>query len=98
MSVKYKTITASVSRGIIYRKLSILKKIKLHFNIRRLTKLKSKEILEESKLRLFDIKKKRTNYRSNRISFNDIFFLLFHIGLIIVHLIEVGVIWDIWLI
>ena len=78
-SVKYKTITSSVSRGIVYGKLSFIKKIKLHFNIRRLTKEKNKEIISESKLKNFDIKKRRTNFRTNKLGFNDIFFLLFHL-------------------
>ena len=89
-SVKYKTITSSVSRGIIYGRLSFIKKIKLHSNIRRLTKEKNLEILNESKLRLFDINKRRTNYRTNKISFADIFFLLFHLLILFVYLSEGG--------
>jgi len=79
MSVKYKTITSSVSRGIVYGRLSILKKIRLHFNITRLARIKRKETLEESKLRLFDIKKQRTNYKTNKLSYNDIFLIIFHL-------------------
>ena len=79
MSVKYRTITSSVSRGIEYGGLNFLNRIKLHSNIRRLTKVKNKEILNESRLRLFDIKKSRTNYRTNKVGFNDIFIILFHL-------------------
>ena len=64
--------------------------LKVHSNIRRLIKNKNKEIRECSELRLFDIKKYRTNYRTNKVNYNDIFFLLFHIGLIVVHLRESG--------
>ena len=90
MSVKYKTITSSVSRGIIYSRLSIIKKIKLHFNIRRLTRIKSKEILNASKLRLFNTRIRRSNYRTNKLSFNDIFFLIFHLILFYAYLVEGG--------
>ena len=92
MSVKYKTITSSVSRGIVYGKLSFIKKIKLHFNIRRIARIKRREILNESKLRHFDIKKRRTNYRTNRIRFTDIFFLLFHLLILYVCFAEGGLI------
>ena len=91
MTTKYKTITSSISRGIVYGKLSFIKKIKLHFNIRRLARIKNREMLNESKLRLFDIKSKRTNYRTNKVTFNDIFFLAFHVLMIIVYLIEGGI-------
>ena len=97
--VEYKTFKAASSRGIDYNHSNIFGRIyaylKVHSNIRKLIKNKNKEIRECSELRLFDIRKYRTNYRTNRVSFNDIFFLLFHIGLIIVHLIESGKIWDI---
>lgn len=92
MSVKYKTISSSVSRGIMYGKLSFIKKIKLHFNIRRISRYKSKEMLEESELRLFDIKKRRTNYRTNRVSFTDIFFLLFHLLILFAYFVDGGIV------
>ncbi len=91
MSVKYKTIKSSMSRGITYGKLSIIKKIKLHNNIRRLSGIKYREILNESKLRLFNIKKYRTNYRTNKLSFNDIFFLIFHLVIFYAYLVEGGI-------
>jgi energy-coupling factor transporter transmembrane protein EcfT len=60
----------------------------MHNRIRKLTKLKSKEIRECSELRLYDVRKKRTNYRPIKVGFYDIFFLLFHISLIFVFLIS----------
>ena len=92
--VEYKTFKAASSRGIDYSHSNIFGRIyaylKVHSNIRRLIKYKNSEIQKSSEMRLFDLKKYRTNYRTNKISYNDIFFLLFHVGLIVVHLIESG--------
>ncbi len=94
ITVEYKTFKASSSRGVDYRHLGLFKRISLffktHSNIRRLTKVKSKEIRYNSELRLYDIKKYRTNYRTNKISFYDIFFLLFHLLLIYAYAVEEG--------
>ena len=96
VTVEYKTFKASSSRGVDYRNLNIFKRLKLffktHLNIRRLTKVKSKEIRYSSELRLYDIKKYRTNYRTNKVGFYDIFFLLFHLILIYAHVVEEGLI------
>ena len=89
-SVKYSVIASSMRRGVVYNRLSFINKIKLHMSTRRLTKIKSKQILEESKLKLYDIKKSRTNYRTNSVSFNDIFFLLFHLVILYAGLLEGG--------
>lgn len=92
--MEYKTFKAASSRGIDYNHSNIFGRmyamLKVHSNINGLVKNKNKEIKECSELRLYDIRKYRTNYRTNKISYNDIFFLLFHIGLIVVHLIESG--------
>lgn len=94
--IEYKTFKAASSRGIDYYHGTILGRIyaylKVHSNFRNLIKHRTHEIQECSEFRLFDIKKYRTNYRTNKVSFNDIFFLLFHLGLIVVHLIESGII------
>ena len=94
LTVKYKTRKASSSRGIDYSSLNIFKRFissfKTRKNIRRLTKYKNKQIKECSELRLYDIRKYRTNYRTNKVSFYDIFFLLFHIVLIYAHAVEGG--------
>ncbi len=92
--IEYKTFKAASSRGIDYYHGTIFGRIyaylKIHSNFRYLIKHKIGLINECSELRLFDIRKYRTNYRTNRVSYNDIFFLLFHLGLILVHLIESG--------
>ena len=42
-NVKINVMNASLSRGIVYNKLNIKNRIKLHSNVRRLTKIKSKQ-------------------------------------------------------
>ena len=92
--IEYKTFKAASSRGIDYYHSNLLGRIyaylKVHSNFRRLIKYRLSEIQKCSEMRLFDLKKYRTNYRTNRVNYNDIFFLLFHLGLILVHLIESG--------
>ncbi len=94
--IEYKTFKAASSRGIDYYHGTIFGRIyaylKVHSNFGKLIKHRIHEIQECSELRLFDLKKYRTNYRTNRVNYNDIFFLLFHLGLILVHLIESGII------
>ena len=86
VTVEYKSLKAASSRGIDYHNLNIIKRIKLfvkvHKNTMRITNNKSKEIAECSEMRLFDLRQYRTNYRTNKVAFNDIFFLLFHVVLI----------------
>ena len=95
VTVEYKTFKAASSRGIDYHNLNIIKRIKLfvkvHKNIMRITNNKSKEIAECSEMRLFDLRQYRTNYRTNKVAFNDIFFLLFHVVLIYAYLVEGGI-------
>lgn len=91
-SVKYNLYVTSSQRGIIYNKLSISRRLYLHFSTRRLTKIKSKQIVLENSLKQFDIKKQRTNLRTNKVGFNDIFFLIFHLMLMYSYLIEGGLI------
>ena len=95
-SVEYKTYKACSSRGIDYFHANIFgriyARIKTETSILRLVRLKGKEINTFIEMRLFNEKIKRTNYRTNKISYIDIFFCLFHIGLIIVYLIESGII------
>lgn len=95
VTVEYKTFKAASSRGIDYHNLNIIKRIKLfvkvHKNIMRITNNKSKEIAECSEMRLFDLRQYRTNYRTNKVAFYDIFFLLFHVVLIYAYLVEGGI-------
>lgn len=90
MNTKYSLIKSSSSRGVIYNTLNLDKKFRLYVNTIRVTKHKSNLIMKESKLRLFDIKKRRTNYRTNKVSYYDIFFLLFHLLLLYVCLKDGG--------
>ena len=63
----------------------------LYSNIGRLTNRKNKDIAFASELRLFNIKRYRTNYRTNKIGFYDVFFTLFHLILLYAYLVERGV-------
>ena len=92
MTVKYKLVKSSSSRGVIYKRLGLFKKIRFSSNVRRLTRLKNEEILNESELRLFDIKKKRTNLSVYKVGFYDIIFLLFHLVLLFAYVIDEGLI------
>ena len=91
LTVKNKTFKAASSRGIDYSSSFITNSFKISKNIRRLTKYKNDEINLCSELRLYDIKKYRTNYRTNKVGFYDIFFLLFHIVLVYAYLVEGGI-------
>ena len=94
-SVEYKTYRACSSRGIDYFHANIFGRmyanIKTKTSILRLVRNKNREINEFSQMRLFNEKITRTNYRTNKISYIDIFFTLFHLGLIAVYLIESGI-------
>ena len=91
VTTKYKTYKAASSRGISISKINIFKRIKFDNNVRKLTKLKNKDIKEYSELRLYDINKYRTNYRTNKIGYYDILFILFHLVLIYASLVEEGI-------
>ena len=90
MNVKYKTLFAASSRGIHIGFFNIIGKLKLHFRVKKLTRLRNKETLEYSELRLYDINKHRTNYRTNKVGFYDILFLVFHLVLLYIYCIEEG--------
>ena len=91
-----KAIKASASRGVDYTDYNIIKRIILFFSINKnilyLSRVKSKEIKTCSELRLYDIKQYRTNYRTNKLGFYDIFFLLFHLVLIYAYMVEEGLV------
>lgn len=86
ISVKYKTIKAASIRGIHIGFFNIVEKIKLNKRVLMLTKLHNKEISDCAELRLYDINKHRTNYRTNKVGFYDIIFLLFHLLLLYVYI------------
>ena len=90
IETKYKTLLAASIRGIHIGFFDIKGKLKLHSRIKRLTKIKNEEILLYSELRLYDINKHRTNYRTNKVGFYDILFLVFHLVLLYIYCIEEG--------
>ena len=95
LTVENKAFKASSSRGIDYTNMNIFKRTKVFFkvssNVRRLTNYHNKQIAECSELRLYDIKKHRTNYRTNNVGFYDIFFMIFHLILFYAYLVEEGI-------
>ena len=92
--VNYKTIKAQSSRGIDYYNSNIFGRgyvfMNLLSNSLRLTKAKSKEINYASELKLYNDKRYRTNYETNRVGFNDIFFFMFHLALLYACVVEKG--------
>lgn len=92
--VNYKTIKAQSSRGIDYYNSNIFGRgyvfMSLLSNSLRLTKAKSKEINYASELKLYNDKRYRTNYETNRVGFNDIFFFMFHLALLYACVVEKG--------
>lgn len=93
--VENKALKAQASRGIDYYHSNYFGRtnalMSLYSNIGRLTNRKNKDITFASELRLFNIKKYRTNYRTNKIGFYDVFFTLFHLILLYAYLVERGV-------
>lgn len=68
---------------------------KSYLNVLRLAFKKSKDIRRNEEVRLFNIKKHRTNYRTNKVGFYDMMFFLFHACIVICVLIERGVLGEI---
>ena len=93
--VENKALKAQASRGIDYYHSNYFGRtnalMSLYSNIGRLTNRKNKDIAFASELRLFNIKRYRTNYRTNKIGFYDVFFTLFHLILLYAYLVERGV-------
>lgn len=92
--VNYKSIKAQSSRGIDYYNSNIFGRIHVFMsllsNSLRLTKAKSKEINYACELKLYNNKMYRTNYQTNRVGFNDLFFFIFHLALLYACVVEKG--------
>ena len=96
LTVEHKTFKIVSSRGFDYYYSNVITRALLFTRvkgrIKKLIKIRNKEIAFCQQLRLFSLKKYRTNYRTNKVSFNDIFFLLFHLVLIYAYLVDGGLI------
>lgn len=96
VGVEYSILKSASSRGVNYYHTNIIKRIiiffKLRSSIQRKTRDKSRDILFESELRLFNLKRKRTIYRKNKVGFVDIFLLLFHLLFVYIYLSEKGIV------
>lgn len=96
LTVEYKTLKAEASRGIDYFHSNMFGRMNavstIYGNILALTKRKSRDIAFASELRLYNMKRYRTNYRTNRVGFYDLFFTVFHLALVYAYLVQRGVI------
>lgn len=96
LTVEYKTLKAEASRGIDYFHSNMFGRMNavstIYGNILALTKRKSRDIAFASELRLYNMKRYRTNYRTNKVGFYDIFYTAFHLVLIYAYLVQKGVI------
>lgn len=94
LNIENRVKTASSIRGVDYYESSFIGKFytleKVNNGKRRIRKINNKEINLSQELRLFSTKRYRTNYRTNKVSFLDIFFLLFHLVLVYAYLVEGG--------
>lgn len=94
LSVEYKTLKSCASRGFDYYRANIIDRFfmffKIYPNIRRLVNLKFKEVALCSELKLYNIRKYRTNYRVNRVGLFDMLLLIFHLMLIYAYLVDGG--------
>lgn len=96
LTVEHKTFKIVSSRGFDYYYSNVITRAMLFTRvkgrIKKLIKIKNKEIALCQQLRLFSLKKYRTNYKTNKVAFNDIFFLLFHLVLMYAYLVDGGLI------
>ena len=96
VSTEQKILKSQASRGLDYFYSGIVGKIyavgNTIPNILRLTNKRIKETKQMSELRMFNIKYKRTNLNVNKIGFNDISLLLFHILFLTAYIFEVNLI------
>ncbi len=96
ITTEYKILKTQASRGIDYNHSDIIGKIyavgATLKNTFRITRYKLRNISEVSNLRLFNIRKKRSNLRVNYIGFYDFALFSFHIVLLIGYVIEKGLI------
>ena len=95
LTVEYKTLKAEASRGIDYFHSNMFGRMNavgtIYRNILALTKRKSRDIAFASELRLYNMKRYRTNYRTNRVGYYDLFFTVFHLVLVYAYLVQRGV-------
>lgn len=94
ITTENKILKSQSSRGIDYNNSDIFGRayalITAYKNVLRLSFKKSKQIRKNEEIRLFNIRKKRTNYRTNKVGFYDLIFFLFHITIVVAYLIEGG--------
>ena len=94
--VQHKVLKAASSRGVDYYYSNIFGRLFALDNslsgVFALVTRKNNETLLSLRLRGYNERKQRTNYRTNKIGFYDIIFILFHILLVVALLKESGII------
>jgi energy-coupling factor transporter transmembrane protein EcfT len=91
---EYKILKTQASRGIDYNHSDLFGKYYAYNNslknIYRVYKYNIKKLNEVSEIRMFNIKRKRTNLRVNYVGFYDFIFLAFHVTLLIGYIFDRG--------
>lgn len=94
LTVENRVETSSAARGIDYNEPTFYgwfyTSNKVREGKKRIRKLMNKEMAFSQELRMYNVRKYRTNYRTNKISYFDIFFLIFHLVLVYAALVEGG--------
>ena len=95
LNTLYKALKAQSSRGIDYNYSNIFGRLyafnNIFSNILFLTKQRNNEISFTGNLKLYSVKTYRTNYRTNKVGFYDIVFILFHLLLFYAYIKEKGI-------
>ena len=97
-TVEHKALKAAASRGIDYYHANIFKRLYATLiigkNLFKINKQRNIEIDKCSKYRLYNVRKHRTNYKTNKIGFYDIAFISFHLLIIFAYISIRGISWD----
>ncbi len=93
---EYKILKTQASRGIDYNNSDLFGKIYAYSsslkNVFRIYKYNKNKFNEVSWIRMFNIKRKRTNLRVNYVGFYDFIFLAFYIAILIGYIFERGLV------
>lgn len=95
LEAQYKIYKASSSRGLDYYSNNIVgrffRRLKFKKNAKKLIKNKKTELKLLQELRMYNVKKERTNYKKRSLSTIDFIFIIGYIAIILLYLKERGV-------
>lgn len=93
---EYKILKTQASRGIDYNNSDLVGKLYAYNyslkNVLRIYKYNLNKFNEVSQIRMFNIKRKRTNLRVNYVGFYDFIYLAFHVTLLIGYIFNKGLV------